>query len=161
MTGMPWAAAINAWTPCTPAEIDMPGDVASRSLTPMSSSTKSGWYVPILFMKRVRVIGSEALAPRHPALMTTTPDVAGAGGSGLQSLESLLRMNVNASTREAPWAAYRRASKVVVTGNGATAHATAGGGMMMVFDGPVGLLHLTLSNDKTVSPIVAARWGRA
>jgi hypothetical protein len=47
---------------------------------------------------------------------------------------------------------------VVVIGTGATGHATAGGGMMMVFDGPVGLLQLTLSNTKVASPIVAARW---
>jgi hypothetical protein len=50
---------------------------------------------------------------------------------------------------------------VVVTGNGATGHATAGGGMMMVFDGPVGLLHMTLSDAKVASPIVAARRERA
>jgi hypothetical protein len=47
---------------------------------------------------------------------------------------------------------------VVVTANGATGHATAGGGMMMVFDGPVGSLHVTLSNATVASPIVAASW---
>jgi hypothetical protein len=47
---------------------------------------------------------------------------------------------------------------VVVTGKGATGHATAGGGMMMVFDGPVGSLHVPLSNATVASPIVAAKW---
>src|SRR5580658_451475 len=87
-------------------------------------------------MRRLRVVGSFASAPRHPALTTTMLDVAGAEGSGLQSLESLLRMNVNESTRTAPCDGYRNESRVVrlagydwfgSTYRGRTVNALAGG----------------------------------
>jgi hypothetical protein len=46
---------------------------------------------------------------------------------------------------------------VVVTGVGPIGHVTAGGGMMMVFDGNVGLLHVTVSNAHGTSAMVARR----
>ena len=44
---------------------------------------------------------------------------------------------------------------VLVTGDGATGHVIAGGGMMMVVDGRVGLLHVTLTNAAVTGPMAA------
>jgi hypothetical protein len=51
---------------------------------------------------------------------------------------------------------------VVVAGAGETGHVTVGGGMMMVMDGRVGLLHVVVSHAAVASPARAkgewARW---
>src|SRR6266849_5393061 len=84
-TPRPRAAKINRWTPWTAPGILTPAD---RSLTPSSNRRTSGWYLAILSLSRDNVAGSPACSPRQPALMTTIPDVAGSGGSVVQSVIS-------------------------------------------------------------------------